>query len=163
MWGGRTGLATGRSDPLRGRIRQVRASHKVSAVFDDPNLIGSAGLVPILRLAERGGLHGLLQAQLSVPSPNTALKSSGVIAGMIAGAGVAIRRQVFISRERATGRRLCHWAQVCRHLRAPSCVVLHHAVPRRVYDRDLPTLTADVPELIEALNRRGKAVARSLW
>jgi len=48
----------------------VQASHKVSAVFDDPNLIGSAGLVPVMRLAERAGLHELLEQHLSVASPN---------------------------------------------------------------------------------------------
>ncbi len=41
----------------------MQASHKVSAVFDDPNLIGSAGLVPVMRLAERAGLHELLEQQ----------------------------------------------------------------------------------------------------
>ena len=64
----------------------MQASHKVSAVFDDPNLIGSAGLVPVMRLAEGAGLHTLLGAQLSVPSPNAAVKAAGVVAGMLAGA-----------------------------------------------------------------------------
>jgi hypothetical protein len=43
----------------------MQASHKVSAVFDDPNLIGSAGLVPVMRLAERAGLHDFLQCHLT--------------------------------------------------------------------------------------------------
>jgi len=64
----------------------VQASHRVSAVFDDPNLIGSAGLVPVMRLAERAGLHELLGQHLSVPCPNAAVKATGVIAGMLAGA-----------------------------------------------------------------------------
>lgn len=64
----------------------MQASHKVSAVFDDPNLIGSAGLVPVMRLAERAGLHDLLAQRLSVASPNAALKAAGVVAGMLAGA-----------------------------------------------------------------------------
>ncbi len=64
----------------------MQASHKVSAVFDDPNLIGSAGLVPVMRLADRAGLHELLGQHLSVASPNAALKATGVIAGMLAGA-----------------------------------------------------------------------------
>ena len=64
----------------------MQASHKVSAVFDDPNLIGSAGLIPVMRLAQRAGLHTLLGAQLSVPNPNAAVKAAGVIAGMLAGA-----------------------------------------------------------------------------
>lgn len=64
----------------------MQASHKVSAVFDDPNLIGAAGLVPVMRLAERAGLNDLLGSHLSVASPNAGLKASGVIAGMLAGA-----------------------------------------------------------------------------
>jgi len=64
----------------------VQASHKVSAVFDDPNLIGSAGLVPVMRLAERAGLHELLEQHLSVASPNAGLKAAGVLAGMLSGA-----------------------------------------------------------------------------
>ena len=64
----------------------MQASHKVSAVFDDPNLIGSAGLVPVMRLAELAGLHALLQEHLSVANPNAGVKAAGVIAGMLAGA-----------------------------------------------------------------------------
>ena len=58
----------------------------VSAVFDDPNLIGSAGLVPVMRLAERAGLHDFLQCHLTVPCPNADVKAAGVVAGMLAGA-----------------------------------------------------------------------------
>ena len=64
----------------------MQASHKVSAVFDDPNLVGWAGLVPVMRLAQRAGLHTLLQEHLSVPNPNAAVKAAGVVAGMLAGA-----------------------------------------------------------------------------
>jgi len=64
----------------------VQALHKVDAVFDDPNLIGSAGLVPVMRLAERAGLHDLLRERLSLPSPNAASKAACVVAGMLAGA-----------------------------------------------------------------------------
>ncbi len=64
----------------------MQASHKVSAVFDDPNLIGSAGLVPVMRLAERAGLQVLLKEQLTVPSANGPVKAAGVVAGMLAGA-----------------------------------------------------------------------------
>src|SRR6476620_1753797 len=64
----------------------MQASHKVTAAFDDPNLIGSAGLVPVMRLAERAGLHDLLQRHLTVPCPNADVKAAGVVAGMLAGA-----------------------------------------------------------------------------
>ena len=83
---GRIGLAKGLIRHVRRGIRQVQASHKVSAVFDDPNLVGSAGLVPVMRLAQRAGLHTLLQEHLSVPNPNAAVKAAGVVAGMLAGA-----------------------------------------------------------------------------
>ncbi len=86
LWGGRIGLAKGLIRTVRRGIRQVQASHKVSAVFDDPNLIGSAGLVPVMRLAEKAGLHDLLEEHLSVPSANGAVKAASVLAGMLAGA-----------------------------------------------------------------------------
>ena len=47
----------------------MRVSHSVSAVFDDPNLVSAAGLVPVLGLAQRAGLHGLVAKHLSVPGP----------------------------------------------------------------------------------------------
>lgn len=64
----------------------MRASHKVTPVFDDPNLVGSAGLVPALHLAESAGLHGLLGEHLSVDSANPVAKSGCVVAGMLTGA-----------------------------------------------------------------------------
>jgi hypothetical protein len=64
----------------------VKASHTIRPVFDDPNLVSAAGLVPVLRLAESAGLHDLLEARLSVGSPNATAKVSSVVAGMLAGA-----------------------------------------------------------------------------
>lgn len=64
----------------------MRASHKVTPVFDDPNLVGSAGLVPVLHLAESAGLHDLLAEHLTVDSPNPVAKSGCVVAGMLTGA-----------------------------------------------------------------------------
>ena len=40
----------------------------VSALFDDPNLVSGAGLVPLLRVAQRSGLDQLSQSRLSVPT-----------------------------------------------------------------------------------------------
>jgi hypothetical protein len=54
-------------------------------VFDDPNLVSAAGLVPALRLAESAGLYELLEG-LSVPSPNAGAKTASVVGGMLAGA-----------------------------------------------------------------------------
>jgi hypothetical protein len=64
----------------------VKASHTIRPVFDDPNLVSAAGLVPALRLAESAGLHDLLDEQLSVASPNATAKATSVVGGMLAGA-----------------------------------------------------------------------------
>lgn len=63
----------------------MKASHTVRPVFDDPNLVSAAGLVPALRLAESAGLQGLLKG-VTVPSPNAAVKTTAVVGGMLAGA-----------------------------------------------------------------------------
>ncbi|HSJ60112.1 MAG TPA: IS1380 family transposase [Jiangellaceae bacterium] len=63
----------------------MQPSHKVRPVFDDPNLVSSAGLVPALRLAEAADFYDLLGG-LTVPSPNAAAKASCVVGGMLAGA-----------------------------------------------------------------------------
>ena len=64
----------------------MKASHTIRPVFDDPNVVSTAGLVPALRLAEAAGLYDLLEAGLTVPSPNAGIKAAGVIGGMLAGA-----------------------------------------------------------------------------
>jgi Transposase DDE domain group 1 len=67
----------------------VQLSHTVlarSVAFDDPNLVSSAGLVPVLALARRCGLHETAGAALTVPNPNAAIKVAAVVAGMVAGA-----------------------------------------------------------------------------
>src|SRR3546814_9567280 len=56
------------------------------SVFDDPNLVSTAGLVPAMLLAESAGLHDLLDAKLTVNSPNATVKATSVIAGMLTGA-----------------------------------------------------------------------------
>ena len=43
----------------------------VAAVFDDPNLVSVAGLVPLVRLAQRAGLTALAQDRLTVAEPST--------------------------------------------------------------------------------------------
>jgi len=70
----------------------VQLSHTVragSAVFDDPNLVSAAGLVPVLRLADRAGLAALADHHLSVATDkgaNAGLKVASLVAGMVAGA-----------------------------------------------------------------------------
>ena len=60
-----------------------------SAAFDDPNLVSTAGLVPVLKLADRAGLRRLADQHLSVPTDkgsNAGLKVASLVAGMVAGA-----------------------------------------------------------------------------
>jgi hypothetical protein len=63
----------------------VKPSHTIRPVFDDPDLVSAAGLVPALRLAESAGFHDLLGA-LSVPAANAGAKAASVVGGMLAGA-----------------------------------------------------------------------------
>jgi len=70
----------------------MRLSHShpvASAVFDEPNLVSAAGLVPVMGLAQRAGLRELADQWLSVPTDkgaNAGLKVSSLVAGMVAGA-----------------------------------------------------------------------------
>jgi hypothetical protein len=60
-----------------------------SAHFDDPNLVSTAGLVPVMALAQRAGLAGLVAEHVSVPGTagaNAPGKVAAVVAGMVAGA-----------------------------------------------------------------------------
>ena len=61
----------------------------VSALFDEPNLVSSVGLVPIMKLAQKAGLATLADRWLSVPTDkgaNAGVKVSSLVAGMVAGA-----------------------------------------------------------------------------
>ena len=61
----------------------------LSASFDDPNLVSTAGLVPIMRLADKAGLTALAQDRLSVPTDkgaNAGVKIATLVGGMTAGA-----------------------------------------------------------------------------
>ena len=79
-----------------GRTLSVRLSHdwgRGTAVFDDENLVSSAGLVPVMALAEQTGLPDLLEQRVVFRSErirsgaaNPAPKLTAVIAGMAAGA-----------------------------------------------------------------------------
>ena len=69
---------------------QLSHSRKVvSASFDDPNLVSSAGLVPVMTLAQNAGLRNLADEWLSVPTDkgaNAGLKVFSLVGGMVAGA-----------------------------------------------------------------------------
>jgi len=67
----------------------MRVCHNLSAGFDDPNLVSCAGLVPVMALAERAGLHDLAATHVRVPGPagsNPDVKVTALVAGMVAGA-----------------------------------------------------------------------------
>ena len=70
----------------------MRLSHtpsRTSAVFDDPNLVSHGGLVPVMALAERAGLPGLLAEHVRPGGEcgvNAPLKVCCLVAGMAAGA-----------------------------------------------------------------------------
>jgi hypothetical protein len=60
---------------------------RTSAAFDDPNLVSHAGLVPVMALAERAGLHELAAEHVRpAGAPNAGLKTACLVAGMTAGA-----------------------------------------------------------------------------
>ena len=70
----------------------MRLSHdplKISASFDDPNLVSRAGLVPVLALAERAGLHALVRRHVQIAARTGVypeVKVACLVAGMAAGA-----------------------------------------------------------------------------
>ena len=67
----------------------MRSCHNLSAGFDDPNLVSCAGLIPVMTLAERAGLHDLARAHVRVPGStgsNADVKVAALVAGMVAGA-----------------------------------------------------------------------------
>ncbi|MFV5998734.1 hypothetical protein ACNPQM_41975 [Streptomyces sp. NPDC056231] len=64
----------------------------VSAAFHDPNLVAYAGLVPVMRLAERCGLSRLVAAKVKLTGAGNGAgaaadaKVTGIVGGMAAGA-----------------------------------------------------------------------------
>jgi hypothetical protein len=69
-----------------------------SAVFDEQNLVSSAGLVPVLELAEQTALSRLIGQHVDLPSTrmrsvaaNPTGKLTSIIAAMICGAGILLR------------------------------------------------------------------------
>ncbi len=70
----------------------MKLSHtlaRTSAVFDDPNLVSFAGLVPVMALADTAGLRDLADERLTVATDkgaNAGLKVASIVGGMLAGA-----------------------------------------------------------------------------
>ena len=70
-------------------MRLLHGLAKTCATFDDPNLVSRAGLVPVMALAQRAGLGGLVAEHVRIGhrcGVNAHLKVPCLAAGMIAGA-----------------------------------------------------------------------------
>ena len=63
----------------------MKAFHGIRPVFDEANLVASAGVVPAMALAEAAGFSELT-GKVTVASPAVAAKVRTVVAGMLAGA-----------------------------------------------------------------------------
>jgi Transposase DDE domain group 1 len=70
-------------------VRLLHDPVKISASFDDPNLVSRAGLVPLMSLAERAGLHALVRGHVQITAKTGVypeVKVACLVAGMAAGA-----------------------------------------------------------------------------
>jgi len=70
-------------------VRLSHATARTRALFDDPHLVSHAGLVPVMALAERAGLGGLVAEHVRPGGDCGAtprLKVPCLVAGMAAGA-----------------------------------------------------------------------------
>src|SRR3954447_23076240 len=74
---------------------EMQVSHTpaaASATFDDANLIAHAGLLPVMRLAERCGLSRLVARKVRLTGARNGAgaaadaKGTSIVAGMVAGA-----------------------------------------------------------------------------
>ncbi|MFD9607582.1 IS1380 family transposase [Streptomyces sp. NPDC059970] len=84
------GRGCSNASPLPDQVSHTSAA--VSAAFGDPNLIAHAGLVPVMRLAERCGLSRLVTEKVKLTGAKngagaaTAAKVTSIVGGMTAGA-----------------------------------------------------------------------------
>ena len=65
------------------------SNRAVSLSFDDPNLVSSAGLIPMMVLAVKTGLGALVDERVKLPGyfgANAGLKVGALVAGMLTGA-----------------------------------------------------------------------------
>jgi hypothetical protein len=70
----------------------MRLSHdplRITATFDDPNLVSRAGLAPVMTLAEQAGLQALVRRRVTITAKTGMypdVKVGCLVAGMAAGA-----------------------------------------------------------------------------
>ncbi len=70
-------------------MRLLQGASGAHATFDDPNLVSSAGLIPVMELAESCDLHGILGERVRIPDDkgaNGSGKVAAIVAGMLTGA-----------------------------------------------------------------------------
>ena len=73
-------------------MQSSHAAGAVDVVFDDPNLVADAGLVPVVAMAEQIGLPDLVAEHVAIhgaansAGANPAAKVMSLLAGMVAGA-----------------------------------------------------------------------------
>lgn len=86
------GLVGGSTSSARQSTRRLQVPHVLpaatmasSVVFDEPNLIAHAGLIPALALAEQAGLFDLARQHLTLTGPGSAYAAEK-IAVLVAGA-----------------------------------------------------------------------------
>lgn len=89
------GLVEGSIGPSSKGIYKVQASHRAAAVsarFDESNLVSCAGVVPVMRLAQRAGFHEAAARWVRLPpaagsaGANPVAKIGSIVAAMVAGA-----------------------------------------------------------------------------
>src|SRR5215469_7203235 len=70
-------------------MRLLHDPLRISATFDDPDLVSRAGLVPVMALAERAGLEALVRRHVTITAKTGVypeIKAGCLVAGMAAGA-----------------------------------------------------------------------------
>src|SRR5258708_22308720 len=119
---------------------------RTHASFDDPHLVSRAGLVPVMSLAERAGLQGLVRRRVTIGAAagvNAGLKVGCLVAGMAAGADSIDDMDVL---------RHGAMAQVFAGVRAPSTL---GSFLRSFTWGNVRQLEAAGGELLAELSRRG--------
>src|SRR5260221_3622251 len=122
---------------------------RTHASFDDPHLVSRAGLVPVMSLAERAGLQGLVRRRVTIGAAagvNAGLKVGCLVAGMAAGADSIDDMDVL---------RHGAMAQVFAGVRAPSTL---GSFLRSFTWGNVRQLEAAGGELLAELPRRGPPV-----
>jgi hypothetical protein len=70
-------------------VRLPHGAARIRAFFDEPNVVSCAGLQPVMALAARCDLHGIIAQRLDAPTDNgsnASGKVTAIVAGMLTGA-----------------------------------------------------------------------------